>query len=129
MGERLGADWAGAERAFILGKMSLKALAQEFGLNYKTLLMRARQEDWAGKRQLAQKNHGALRVEQVREQLLIKMEESIRERDSIEPKDFKALSSALKELGEMEQQLIPKEKEQDKSLTIRLEGEAKGLGG
>lgn len=105
MGRELYRDWPGLREEYIVSSISLKALAQREGISLSTLEKRSRREGWGAARKRRQLEQSSLRLEQVTDKLLAKISQTIDGEGRLEARDCKALTSALKELGEVREQL------------------------
>lgn len=114
-------DWNECRRLFTEEGKSLKEIAEEQELSYETLRKRAYREHW---RTLREEQSGAS-IDRVARRLLEKIEGKLRE-DSLEAKDFKSVSGALKELNEL---CAGREKNEGDSgtLTVRFVGETEEM--
>ena len=121
-------DWERAERDFIHSDMSLRLLAKSRGLAYSTVQRHAREGGWAEKRERLRLEDGEIRLEQVTDKLLRKMAEAIDREDNMDCKDYNALSSALKELKDIQEKLSGSRSRQEQ-LVIELAEELEELSG
>lgn len=96
-------DWERVERDYLYSNMSLRLLAKSRGLGYSTVQRRAKEGEWARRREELRLKDNAIRLEQVTEKLLRKIADTIDQEESMEPKDYKALSAALKELKDVQE--------------------------
>ncbi len=114
-------DWGECRQMFVREGKSLREIAQEAGVNYNTLRDRARRENWRVQRD----GTDSASIDRVARRLLERIEGKLRE-DTLEPKDFKSVSGALKELNEL---CAGREKPGGDSgtLTVRFVGETEEM--
>ncbi len=105
MNRETGRDWERIRRDYASSAMSLKALAEREGISLSTMQKRSRREGWQQLRKQRQLELGSARLEQVADKLLGSISRALDQGEKLEPKDYKALSSAVKELGEIKEQL------------------------
>ena len=100
-----GIDWEDAQLEYLNSRISLKDLAEKRQISYSAVQRRARAGQWADRRAKMEQEQGYARLGHVTDKLLMKMAETIDGEKELEAKDLKALSSALKELGEVKEKL------------------------
>lgn len=150
------ADWKAIEAEYITTETSYRKLAQKYGLNQATIAQRAKAEDWVGKRKQqasttqaeiisaveGEKVNRAVKMQQVADKLLLKVEELAEGPGGISAAGLKNLSETLRNLKDVQMirsELDVQEQEarianlrrqadrEDKDTTIAviLDGEAK----
>ena len=87
---------------------------------------RAKKGQWVDKREKLRQERSSVRLGNVTDKLLMKMAETIEGERALEAKDLKALSSALKELGEVKERLEEGGGRQG-PLMVKLSGELEEL--
>lgn len=112
---------------YLHGRMSLKDLAEKRELCYTTVQRRAKAGQWVARREQLQQEQCYARLGHVTDKLLIKMAETIEGEKELEARDYKALSSALKELGEVKEKLEEGSSGKPEPLLVRLSGELEEL--
>ena len=100
-----GIDWEDVELEYLNSRISLKDLAEKRQISYSAVQRRAKAGQWADRRAKLEQEQGCVRLGHVTDKLLMKMAETIDGEKELEAKDLKALSSALKELGEVKEKL------------------------
>ena len=100
-----GIDWENAELEYLNSRISLKDLAEKRQISYSAVQRRAKAGQWADRRAKMEQEKSCARLGHVTDKLLMKMAETIDGEKELEAKDLKALSSALKELGEVKEKL------------------------
>ena len=100
-----GIDWEDVELEYLNSRMSLKELAEKRQISYSAVQRRAKAGQWADRRAKMEQEQSYARLGQVTDKLLMKMAETIDGEKDLEARDLKALSSALKELGEVKERL------------------------
>jgi len=121
-------DWERVERDYLYSNMSLRLLAKSRGLGYSTVQRRAKEGQWARRREELKLRDNAIRLEQVTEKLLRKIADTIDREETMEPKDYKALSAALKELRDVQERGSQLERRME-PLVVELAEELEGLSG
>ena len=114
-------DWDEIRRAYVERGVSCKALAQDFGIPYGSLLKTAKSEDWRAQRRAFRA--GGARMERVTGMLLDRIEQTLNGDGALEPKELKAVTGALRELRAL-QTAAAEEPAADGPLTVRFVGEA-----
>lgn len=128
MGRRKGGiDWEDVELEYLNGRMSLKDLAEKRQISYSAVQRRAKEGQWADRRAKMEQEQGYVRLGHVTDKLLMKMAETIDGEKELEARDLKALSSALKELGEVKERLEEGGGGKQEPLVVRLAGELEEL--
>ncbi|MGN0982809.1 MAG: hypothetical protein ACI4O0_07960 [Candidatus Limivicinus sp.] len=128
MGRRKGGiDWEDVELEYLNGRMSLKNLAEKRQISYSAVQRRAKEGQWADRRAKMEQEQGYARLGQVTDKLLMKMAETIGGEKELEARDYKALSSALKELGEVKEKLEESSGGKQEPLVVKLSGELEEL--
>ena len=94
-------DWNSPRSGFIEEGKSLRQIAEETGIPYSTLANRAKSENWRAKREELLQEDNSLRLERLIKKLLDQIEAALSSGEGMEAKDFKAVTGALRELGEM----------------------------
>ena len=122
-----GIDWEDAELEYLNSRISLKDLAGKRQISYSAVQRRARAGQWADRRAKLEQEQSYARLGHVTDKLLMKMAETIDNEKELEAKDLKALSSALKELGEVKERLEEGCSEKQEPLVVRLAGELEAL--
>ena len=115
-------DWDRPRRSFIEEGKSLRQIAQETDIPYSTLANRAKSENWRAKREELLQEDNSLRLERLTKKLLDQIEAALSAGEGMEAKDFKAVTGALRELGEM--RADREGKTAGGELTVRFVGEA-----
>lgn len=130
MSSETGRDWENIKQEYINSSVSLRALAEGEGISLSTLEKRAGREGWSQCRKQRQLEQNSVRLEQVTDKLLKKISEVIDNGEELDARDYKALTSALKELGEVKEQLCSERtKGRREPLEVRLSGELEELSG
>lgn len=125
-----GRDWERIRRDYAASSISLRALAEKEGISLSTLQKRSRREGWQQLRKQQQLELGSARLEQVADKLLGSISRALDQGENLEARDFKALSSAVKELGEIKEQLCSAGiKGGREALEVRLAPELEELSG
>ena len=115
-------DWDRPRRSFIEEGKSLRQIAQETDIPYSTLANRAKSENWRAKREELLQEDNSLRLERLTKKLLDQIEAALSAGEGMEAKDFKAVTGALRELGEMRAERETRTAAGE--LTVRFVGEA-----
>ena len=118
-------DWNSPRRGFIEEGKSLRQIAEETGIPYSTLANRAKSENWRAKREELLQEDNSLRLERLIKKLLDQIEAALSSGEGMEAKDFKAVTGALRELGEMHAERGTRTAAGE--LTVRFVGEAEEL--
>lgn len=130
MSRETGRDWERIRQDYLGSSVSLRALAESCGVSLSTLEKRCRREGWQQLRKQRQLELGSARLEQVVDKLLGSISRDLDQGENLEPRDYKALSSALKELGEIKEQLRSAGlKGVREALEVRLSPELEELSG
>lgn len=98
-------DWERIRQEYTGSAMSLRALAEQEDISLSTLEKRSRREGWQQMRKQRQLEQNSVRLEQVADKLLGSISRALDQGENMDARDFKALSSAVKELGEIKEQL------------------------
>ena len=98
-------DWERIRQEYLDSSISLRALAESRGISLSTLEKRSRREGWQQMKKQRQLELGSARLEQVTDKLLSSISRAIDQGEKLEARDYKALTSAVKELGEIKEQL------------------------
>lgn len=122
-----GIDWEDVELEYLNSRMSLKELAEKRQISYSAVQRRAKAGQWADRRAKMEQEQSYARLGQVTDKLLMKMAETIDGEKELEARDLKALSSALKELGEVRERLEEGGSGKQEPLMVRLAGELEAL--
>ena len=122
-----GIDWEDVELEYLNSRMSLKELAEKRQISYSAVQRRAKAGQWADRRAKMEQEQSYARLGQVTDKLLMKMAETIDGEKELEARDLKALSSALKELGEVKERLEEGGSGKQEPLMVRLAGEREPL--
>lgn len=122
-----GIDWEDVELEYLNSRMSLKELAEKRQISYSAVQRRAKAGQWADRRAKMEQEQSYARLGQVTDKLLMKMAETIDGEKELEARDLKALSSALKELGEVKERLEEGGSGKQEPLMVRLAGELEAL--
>ncbi|MDD7651256.1 MAG: hypothetical protein PUK81_01770 [Firmicutes bacterium] len=122
-----GIDWEDVELEYLNSRMSLKELAEKRQISYSAVQRRAKAGQWADRRAKMEQEQSYARLGQVTDKLLMKMAETIDGEKDLEARDLKALSSALKELGEVKERLEEGGSGKQEPLMVRLAGELEAL--
>lgn len=122
-GKKNEIDWEVIENEYMTGKMSIRELADSHGLNYNSLRKRAGRCKWVDKRKRLNQLQTQNRLSHVTEKLLIKISETIDREDGMDAKDYKALSSALKELGEIQEHLEMGDRQETEKTIVQMSSE------
>lgn len=127
MGRRKGGiDWEDIELEYLNSRVSLRELAERRRISYSAVQRRAKKGQWVDKREKLRQERSSVRLGNVTDKLLMKMAETIEGEKALEAKDLKALSSALKELGEVKERLEEGGGRQG-LLMVKLSGELEEL--
>lgn len=130
MSRETGRDWERIRQEYAASSMSLRELAEKEGISLSTLGKRCGREGWQQLRKQGQLELGSARLEQVVDKLLGSISRDLDQGENLEPRDYKALSSALKELGEIKEQLCSAGlKGGREALEVRLSPELEELSG
>ena len=121
-----GIDWEDVELEYLNSRISLKDLAEKRKLSYSAVQRRAKAGQWADRRAKLEQEQSYARLGHVTDKLLMKMAETIDGEKELEAKDLKALSSALKELGEVKEKLEEGGGKQE-PLVVKLAGDLEEL--
>lgn len=127
-GKKCRIDWERVERAYLHSNMSLRDLAKTRGIGYSTVQRRAKEGAWAEKRERMQMEDNVIRLEQVTDKLLRKIADTIDRKENMDCKDYKALTSALKELKDVQERIAGDGKGAE-PLIVQLSAELEALGG
>ena len=100
-----GRDWEKIRQDYLNSSISLRDLAESSGVSLSTLEKRCGREGWQQMRKQRQLELGSARLEQVADKLLGSISRALDQGENLEARDYKALSSAVKELGEIKEQL------------------------
>lgn len=110
------ADWKAIKTEYITTNISYRKLSEKYGLHFRTISDKAREERWVElRKKQAEKtvtktieaiekkriDRGA-RLASVAEKLIAKVERLIEEREELDPKDLKNISGVLKDLKEVQ---------------------------
>lgn len=119
-------DWQSIRRGFVEEGRTLRELSREHAIPYSTLWEHARRELWRERREEIQREENAAHLARVVKRLLERLEEALREGESLEARDLKAVTGALKELSEIlgEQEHTAPAPE---PLTVRFVGETEEM--
>ena len=127
MGRRKGGiDWEDIELEYLNSRVSLRELAERRRISYSAVQRRAKKGQWVDKREKLRQERSSVRLGNVTDKLLMKMAETIEGERALEAKDLKALSSALKGLGEVKERLEEGGGRQG-PLMVKLSGELEEL--
>ena len=122
-----GIDWEDAQLEYLKSRISLTELAEKRQIRYSALQRRAKAGQWADRRAKMEQEQSYARLGHVTDKLLMKMAETIDGEKELEARDLKALSSALKELGEVKERLEEGSGGKQEPLVVRLAGELEEL--
>lgn len=123
-----GIDWEDVELEYLNSRVSLRELAERRQISYSAVQRRAKERQWVDKREKLRQERSSARLGNVTDKLLMKMAETIDGEKELEAKDLKALSAALKELGEVKERLEESGSGGKQGpLVIRLAGELEEL--
>ena len=122
-----GIDWEDVELEYLNSRISLKDLAEKRQISYSAVQRRAKAGQWADRRAKLEQEKSCARLGHVTDKLLMKMAETIDGEKELEAKDLKALSSALKELGEVKEKLEEGSGGKQEPLVVKLAGELEEL--
>ena len=122
-----GIDWEDVELEYLSSRVSLKALAEKRQISYSAVQRRAKAGQWMDRRAKMEQEQGYARLGQVTDKLLMNMAEAIDGEIELEARDYKALSSALKELGEVKERLEEGGGGKQEPLVVKLSGELEEL--
>ena len=120
-------DWESIKKKYLSTDLSCRELADEFGINRGTVSARATRENWSELRRSRREGDGESRLNRVREKLLKKMEETLDRTDSLDSKEIKTLTDALKEIKELQKQEEGGEEDTGKRLEVCFVGETEAL--
>lgn len=127
MGRRKGEiDWEDMELEYLNSRISLRELAERRRISYSAVQRRAKEGRWADRRTRLRQEQSSARLGNVTDKLLMKMAETIEGEKELEARELKALSSALKELGEVKERLGEGGGRQE-PLVVKLSGELEEL--
>jgi RecG-like helicase len=118
--------WGEIEDEYLNGQMTLKELAERRGISYDNLKKRASRYRWVDRRKQLEEQYSKNRLAHATELLLIKISQAL-EREDLDPKDYKALSSALKELEEVQEHLDTEATSQQEGIVVQLSKELEEL--
>lgn len=123
-----GIDWEDIELEYLNSRISLRELAERRQVSYSAVQRRAKEGQWIDKREKLRQERSSVRLGNVTDKLLMKMAETIDGEKELEAKDLKALSAALKELGEVKERLEESGSGgKQETLVVRLAGELEEL--
>ena len=105
-------DWEKIRTGFVKDGLSYRALSRMFAASYSAIQRRGIKEDWPGQREEYLEENVGEKMKQVKTKLLRRIERTLDEDRELDSKDFKAMTGALKELREI----------QDEAETARAEG-------
>ena len=128
MSREAGRDWERIRREYVGSSLSLRALAEKEGVSLSTLEKRCGREGWQQLRKQRQLELGSARLEQVADKLLNSISRTLDQGGNLEARDYKALTSAVKELGEIREQLCSPKGERE-TLEVLLAPELGELSG
>lgn len=120
-------DWESIKKKYLNTDLSCRELADEFGVNRGTVSSRAARENWSELRRSRKEGDRESRLDRVREKLLKKMEETLDKTDSLDSKEIKTLTDALKEIKELQKQEESGEDMNGKKLEVCFVGETEAL--
>ena len=130
MSREAGRDWERIRREYVGSSLSLRALAEKEGVSLSTLEKRCGREGWQQLRKQRQLELGAARLAQVADKLLNSISRTLDQGGNLEARDYKALTSAVKELGEIREQLCSASpKGERETLEVLLASELEELSG
>lgn len=107
------------------GRAELPALSREFAAPYSTIQRRGIKEDWPGQREEYLEENVGEKMKQVKTKLLRRIERTLDEDRELDSKDFKAMTGALKELREIQDEA--ETARVNEPLTVRFVGKAEEL--
>ena len=99
MSREAGRDWERIRREYVGSSLSLRALAEKEGVSLSTLEKRCGREGWQQLRKQRQLELGSARLEQVADKLLNSISRTLDQGGHLEARDYKALTSAVRERG------------------------------
>ena len=112
-------DWEKIRTGFVKDGLSYRALSREFAVPYSTIQRRGIKEDWPGQREEYLEENVGEKMKQVKTKLLRRIERTL------DSKDFKAMTGALKELREIQDEA--ETERVNEPLTVRFVGKAEEL--
>ncbi len=98
-------DWESIGQKYAESSMSLQELAETEGISLSTLKKHSTKEGWQQLRKRRQLEQRSVRLELVADKLLGSISRALDQEKGMDARDYKALSSAVKELGEIKEQL------------------------
>lgn len=121
-------DWKMIREQFIHDGLSLDEICISHRLSSSVLYRRAMDEGWRERRLEYLRRDNSERLERLTGKLLGSIEERLDSESSIEIKDYKSVSGALKEIREMQKSDAPRELlPREEGLKVRFLGEAEEL--
>lgn len=95
-------DWNEIRTQFVENGLTYTEIAEKYALSYGTVQHRGRNEDWIAQRNEFLRGGGTTRLERVTDKLLRRIEKTLDDDSSLDVKDFKTVTGALKELRELQ---------------------------
>ncbi|MBQ9685157.1 MAG: hypothetical protein IJV41_01240 [Oscillospiraceae bacterium] len=120
-------DWREISAAYIERGMDERAVADAFGVAYCAVRSRSVREDWPGKRTAFLDQTRTAAMNRVADKLLGRIEQTLDESGSLDVKDLKAVTGALKELREWQSEGQKDTPTAAGPLTVRFMGETEEL--
>ena len=120
-------DWREISAAFIERGMDERAVADAFGVPYSVVRMKCVKDDWPGKRAAYLDQTRTAAMNRVADKLLGRIEQTLDESGSLDVKDLKAVTGALKELREWQSEGQKDMPTAAGPLTVRFRGETEEL--
>ena len=118
-------DWEKIRTGFVKDGLSYRALSREFAAPYSTIQRRGIKEDWPGQREEYLEENVGEKMKQVKTKLLRRIERTLDEDRELDSKDFKAMTGALKELQEIQDEA--ETARVNEPLTVRFVGKEEEL--
>jgi len=100
--EKQKVDWEMIGRDYINSQISLRELAEKYSLGLSTLKRHCSEGKWQQARELSKQQGRMHKLEQVTDKLLDKMAQTIDQEEHMDAKEYKAYTSALKEIKEVQ---------------------------
>ena len=119
-------DWKTITAAFVEDGLDEREIAETFAAPYSTVRRVSIRRDWAGQRRAWLEKTRDRVMERVADKLLGRIEQTLDGSGSLDVKDLKAVTGALKELREWQSER-PREAAGDGTLTVRFLGQTEEM--